>query len=812
MKAFKILPFVIIDALLSLTFLSCGGGGGGGGGGTPPATSTVITGHVVDGFVAGATVTACQVNANGTLGAQIGTPVTTDQYGNYTLNLGYYFGPVYITSQGGTYTDTVTGKLIDLTNSPLILSAFVPFASGNVTVQINPLTSMAAKVALTVTGQGTPVATAANDSNTSVQDYFGLTSSILTTPLVNLTTAGCKTGASQASADVSAILAGISQLAYNYGVSSLSLVQALIQDVTSDGMFNGLASGATISVPLASGTGTVPLSTIEGTGLTGLANAITAFMTSPLNVCQASVDQAVISALSNTDIFTVPAAPTGVTATAEYGAAIISWNPVPLATSYNLYMATSSGVTPTSTGLPNFKSVPMWTSPYAVSVGVSGTYYFVVTAVSATTPLVGFESAASAQVSAAVTANAFPSQWAQTSMAGSSASLLSSATVTSDSSVYAAGYITGTGTYNFGNSVTAAGTYSNGINIVLVKYSSSGAAQWARTVTAGSNDSLLNSVSVASDGSVYAAGYVYGPGTFNFGNSVSVGTQVGYNPVLVKYDSSGTAQWAQTVTAGGGGSFFNSVSVAADGSVYAAGYIEGTGSYNFGGISSPVAGTFAGDNIVLVKYNSSGVAQWARTVTAGSDYSTFFSVSVASDGSVYAAGGIYGTGTFNFGGISSPVAGRYASGYNTVLVKYDSSGTAQWAQSVTAGSSASLFSGVCVGSDGSVYAAGYIEGTGSYSFGNITTAGMNSTENIVLVMYDSSGAAKGALTMLVGSDGSVFNGVSVASDGSVYAAGEIAGTGIYNLGNGVTAAGASGGENIVLVKYYNSSGGISLSW
>ena len=32
----------------------------------------------------------------------------------------------------------------------------------------------------------------------------------------------------------------------------------------------------------------------------------------------------------------------------------------------------------------------------------------------------------------------------------------------SDGSVYAAGYISGTGTYNFGNSVTAAGTYVYG--------------------------------------------------------------------------------------------------------------------------------------------------------------------------------------------------------------------------------------------------------------------------------------------------------------------------------------------------------------
>jgi hypothetical protein len=118
--------------------------------------------------------------------------------------------------------------------------------------------------------------------------------------------------------------------------------------------------------------------------------------------------------------------------------------------------------------------------------------------------------------------------------------------------VYAAGYINGTGTYDFGNGKTAAGTNTNGINMVLVKYDSSGVAQWAQTVTAGSDYSILLSVSAASDGSVYTAGQIYGTGTYNFGNSgvAAAGTYAGFNTVLVKYDSSGVAQWARTVTAG----------------------------------------------------------------------------------------------------------------------------------------------------------------------------------------------------------------------------------------------------------------------
>src|SRR5512143_1722534 len=87
-------------------------------------------------------------------------------------------------------------------------------------------------------------------------------------------------------------------------------------------------------------------------------------------------------------------------------------------------------------------------------------------------------------------------------------------------------------------------------------------AQWAQTVTAGSSASDFYSVSVASDGSVYAAGIIYGTGTYDFGNSKTAkGTNSGVNIVLVKYDSSGVAQWAQTVTAGSSNSYFYSVSV-----------------------------------------------------------------------------------------------------------------------------------------------------------------------------------------------------------------------------------------------------------
>jgi hypothetical protein len=823
MKVFEKLASLIIGSLLGFTLLSCSGGGGGGN-----SSATVIAGRVADGYVVGATVTAYQVNANGTLGAQIGTSVTTDSNGDYTLNLGTYSGPVYLTSVGGTYIDTVTGSPIDLTTSSMVLSAIVANASGNVTAQINPFTTMAAGVALTLVSQGTSVASAADQANTLIQDYFAIASPILNTALVSLTTPSCMDGYTQPSADESAILAGISQLASDNGVSSLDLVEALVQDVTSDGQFDGLASKVTISVPLTPGPGTVALSVIEGPALTNLASAITTFMTNTttLNVCGATVDSSVISALSVTSIITTPApaAPTGVNATPQLdGSVLISWNPVTGATSYNIYMATSTGVTPTSTQLPGFRSVPNMKNTSADISGPTNTYYFVVTAASGTYPYVN-ESVPSAQVSASITATVLPALWAETVSAGTgtSASDFNGVSVASDGSVYAAGDIYGTGSYDFGSGVIPPGT-NDSSNVVLVKYNSSGIAQWARTVTAGSDKSSFSSVAAALDGSVYAAGYIYGTGTYDFGNGkTAAGTYTGSNAVLVKYNSSGVAQWAQTVMTATPPpdminqiiqvSAFSGVSVASDGSVYAAGYIYGTGTYctyNFGnGVTA--MGPSNGYNPVLVKYNSSGVAQWARTVTATSltgiiDESAFNGVSVASDGSVYTAGYIAGditTTTFNFGN-NVTATGVYSAG-NIVLVKYDSTGLAQWARTVTAGLGDSLFTSVsALAADGSVYAAGYIQGNGTYNFDTSVTATGASADgiNVILVKYDSSGTVQQAHTVTGGSGSSDLFGVSATSDGSVYTSGFIDGTVAYGFGNSVTAQGVFSGENILLVKY-----------
>lgn len=349
----------------------------------------------------------------------------------------------------------------------------------------------------------------------------------------------------------------------------------------------------------------------------------------------------------------------------------------------------------------------------------------------------------------------------------------------------------------------AKGNLSTVGNVWFTIYAGMGVPQWARSVTAGTNVSVFYSTTTDSSGNVYAAGEQHGITSYTYGAGVSAtGTYSSGNAVLVKYDSSGTAIWARSVTAGTNASRFQAVTTDSSGNVYAAGWQTNAGSYTYGpGVS--ITGTAAGSNVVLVKYDSSGAAVWARTITAGvGNGGLFAAVTTDSAGNVYTAGKQYGTTTLTYGvGVSA--TGSEASGWNVVLVKYDSSGTASWARSVTAGAGDTSFSGIAVDSSGNIYAAGAQYGTGTHTYGpSVNSTGTYTGNNVLLVKYDTSGAAIWARSVTAGPSTSVYNAVTHDNSGNIYAAGYQNGTGGYTFGPGVSITGtAPAATNVVLVKY-----------
>lgn len=379
-----------------------------------------------------------------------------------------------------------------------------------------------------------------------------------------------------------------------------------------------------------------------------------------------------------------------------------------------------------------------------------------------------------------------PVPWARTPATGPNPSRFESAAVDGSGNVYAAGTQRGTSPFTYGTGVGATGSYS-GDNAVLVKYSLAGTALWARVLTA--SPSAFNAVAVDTSGNVYAAGYQHGVGV--------------KTAVVVKYNPSGTVLWAQAASGGGGGySEFLGLAVDGDGNVYAAGCQQDAGTYTYGtGVS--VAGSYDyGTNAVVVKYDSSGTALWARSTTSAWNASEFRAAAVDAFGNLYAAGYQKKGGTFQYGGTAS-AAGGYASGENVVLVKYDSAGTAGWARSVGgAGIGASRFHAVTV-RGGSVYVAGFQTSTPTYTYGTGVSASASASQlNSVLVKYDTSGTAGWVRTAGgSGSYNSEFRSLSSDAAGNVYAAGYQEYTAAYTYGTGVSSSGSSPVKNVALVKY-----------
>ncbi len=205
------------------------------------------------------------------------------------------------------------------------------------------------------------------------------------------------------------------------------------------------------------------------------------------------------------------------------------------------------------------------------------------------------------------------------------------------------------GNGNMGNMVidNSGNVYVTGANqgdtsasdIVTIKYNTSGVQQWAVRYDSG-NDDFLPFVRVSSTGNVYVTG-------------TSINDTTGQNYVTIKYNSSGVQQWAKTYNGTAGGDDSPSgIAVDLSDNVYV------TGTVNMSSFNTDIA---------TIKYNSSGTQQWVSIYNDSSDNA----VSVVVDNS----GNVYVAGTTN-----------YYNSFTTscVTVKYNSSGVQQWAKIFTA--------------------------------------------------------------------------------------------------------------------------------
>lgn len=406
-----------------------------------------------------------------------------------------------------------------------------------------------------------------------------------------------------------------------------------------------------------------------------------------------------------------------------------------------------------------------------------------------------------------------------TSVAASTLSTWSHfAAVTTDAAgnVYIAGELAGAGDFDFGGGVTCLGRTSE-ISALVAMYDANGVAQWAHVPVSQPSNTHFTELVPGVHNTVYVVGNVEGSGTVNFGGNVTAtGSARYYNGVLVEYGAGGEVLWATSPSSSDGqdGATFDAAGTDHVGNTYVAGHVGGTGSYDFGDaitVTAPSTTYVATSHALVVKYDGSHIARWARSIASVSDYagsfvgSAFAAVAADTAGEVYAAGYVHGTETYDFGdGVT--VAGT-STGKNLLLVKYGPSGAAVWARSVVSGSADSVFSSLAVDGSGNVFVVGSIHGTGKYGFGNgITATGTSADDNLVAVAYDADGAAQWAATVTSGTGKSVFSSVAIDSSDNVYAIGHLWGTASYGFGGSFLLDGGTSQNDSVLLVKYDSSG------
>jgi hypothetical protein len=310
----------------------------------------------------------------------------------------------------------------------------------------------------------------------------------------------------------------------------------------------------------------------------------------------------------------------------------------------------------------------------------------------------------------------------------------------------------------------------NSTDLFLVKFNSAGARLWA---TYYGGWGLEHEVSCAVDnfGNVYLAGMIdrFTTGIAAGGHQDTFGGML--DLFLVKFNYAGTREWA-TYYGGLGAEENPSCAVDGNGNVYLAGTTSSTSGIASGGHQNTHGGGSNGFYIMdafLVKFNSTGVRQWA-TYYGGSSVDVSQSCAVDGSGNVYLAGGTNSTGDIASGGHQNTHGGGSNGWYITdaFLVKFNSVGVRQWG-TYYGGSSPDGSYSCAVDVSGNTYLAGITESTsGIASGGHQNTTGGSS--DAFLVKFNSAGVRQWG-TYYGGSspDGSYSCAVDVS--GNAYLAG-----------------------------------------
>lgn len=327
---------------------------------------------------------------------------------------------------------------------------------------------------------------------------------------------------------------------------------------------------------------------------------------------------------------------------------------------------------------------------------------------------------------------------------------------------------------------------------MLVKYDSAGTALWANSDTDASHLSKGESVATDREGNIYITGTFSHAVTFDgttLPDSSPTGSQASF---IAKYDSSGHLIWARSMI-GSNGVTANSIAVDMNGNAY----ITGIGdSVDFGnGVNTDPTANGTSPDFFLAKYNTAGLALWARHSGGGEATATGNCVATDTKGHVYITGQYTGDSMV----IGPSTLYNPHTVYETYfLAQYDTSGTPRWAKGASGQANISIGYSVATDEHGAVYVTGSFLLRDTIAFDSTTIYPLRDTADpMFIVTYGSDGTLLCATALESGGDDQ--SGIAVDHQGNVYIGGDFEIVNPFIVGTDTLPL--TGDENAFLAKY-----------
>jgi len=274
-------------------------------------------------------------------------------------------------------------------------------------------------------------------------------------------------------------------------------------------------------------------------------------------------------------------------------------------------------------------------------------------------------------------------------------------------------------------------------------------------------------VGTDTDGNIYACGGFNGSITFG---STTLTSSGGRDMYLVKYDSSGTVQWAQKAGGSAASERGRAIAVDAAGNSYVCGYFYTQAT--FGSITVTSNG---GYDAFLAKYNSAGTVQWVKSIGGSLDEDEAFDVAIDSSGNSFVIGYFKGTATFSPG-----VTLTSSGGADIYIMKHNTAGVFQWVNKV-GGSGDDYGYGCIVDPSGNIGVTGLFNGTATFETGSSLTS--SGYADIFIAKYN---GLTGVLVFAKKAGGTYWDearGMNCDKNGNFFITGNYKGTATFGSGS-----------------------------